>query len=182
VLWLTRGADTPPLHRLANDPLPERDRLAERANALAQPVAGPVVFHNRAVIRGVRALGADIRFQVTAEVAGQTKKWDVERLIANVGYTPDSQLYRELQIHECYASLGPMKLAAALLKHAGGDCLSVPPQGADTLRNPEPNFYILGAKSYGRNSHFLLRNGYAQIREVFTLITGNPELDLYTAP
>ena len=43
----------------------------------------------------------------------------------------------------------------------------------------KPNFFIVGAKSYGRNSHFLLRNGFEQIRDVFRLITGKPELDLY---
>jgi hypothetical protein len=84
-----------------------------------------------------------------------------------------------LQVHECYATLGPIKLAAALLKHAGGDCLTLGPQGPETLRNPEPNFYLLGAKSYGRNSQFLLRTGFEQVREVFTLITGKPGLDLY---
>ena len=93
-----------------------------------------------------------------------------------MGYTPCGELYRELQVHECYASLGPMALAAALLKHAGGDCLAVPPQGAAALRNPEPNFYLLGAKSYGRNSGFLLRTGFEQVREVFTLIVSNPDL------
>ena len=72
-----------------------------------------------------------------------------------------------------------MNLAAALLKHAGADCLHVPAQGAQTLRNPEPNFYILGAKSYGRNSQFLLRNGFEQVRDVFRLITGKSDLDLY---
>ena len=51
--------------------------------------------------------------------------------------------------------------------------------GPETLRNPEPNFYILGAKSFGRNSQFLLRLGFEQVRDVFTLITGNAKLDLY---
>jgi hypothetical protein len=105
--------------------------------------------------------------------------WDVERVVANVGYSPDAELYRELQVHECYATLGPMALAAALLKQGGGDCLAIGAQGANTLRNPEPNFYILGAKSYGRNAQFLLRTGFEQVREVFTLITGKPELNLY---
>jgi hypothetical protein len=72
-----------------------------------------------------------------------------------------------------------MNLAAALGKHAGADCLTVPAQEANTLKNPEPNFFLLGAKSYGRNSNFLLRTGFEQIREVFTLITGKPGLDLY---
>ena len=57
--------------------------------------------------------------------------------------------------------------------------MSIPAQGPATLRNPEPNFYILGAKSYGRNSNFLLRTGFEQVREVFTLITGKADLDLY---
>ena len=94
-------------------------------------------------------------------------------------YTPDRALYRELQIHECYASFGPMKLAALLAGAKGQDCLKQVCHGPESLRSPEPNFYVLGAKSYGRNSHFLLRVGFEQVREVFTLITGQAGLDLY---
>ena len=61
----------------------------------------------------------------------------------------------------------------------GDDCLKQTSCGPDTLRNPEPDFYILGAKSYGRNSHFLLRIGFEQVREVFTLIAGKADLNLY---
>jgi hypothetical protein len=150
-----------------------------RANTLATRTDGNVEFHPQSVIEAIETAGADKGFRVRARCAGKPRTWDVDRLIANVGYSPDSTLSRELQIHECYASLGPMKLAAALLKHAGADCLSVPAQGAETLRNPEPNFYILGAKSYGRNSQFLLRTGFEQVREVFSLIAGKPDLDLY---
>lgn len=172
VIWLARGAGSQPLKRIANDPLRERDRLAVRANTLATRPDGNVEFHKETLIEATEPVGPDRGFQVTANCAGKPRRWEVDRIIANVGYTPDTSLYRELQVHECYASLGPMNLAAALSKHAGADCLTVPAQGADTLRNPEPNFYILGAKSYGRNSNFLLRNGFAQVREVFTLING----------
>jgi thioredoxin reductase len=179
VIWLARCTSTQPLKRIANDPLKERDRLAVRANTLATRPEGNVEFHNQSVVEGVEFHGPDRGFRVTARCAGKPKTWDVDRIIANVGYSPDASLYRELQVHECYASLGPMNLAAALLRQAGTDCLSVPAQGANTLRNPEPNFYILGAKSYGRNSNFLMRTGFEQVREVFTLITGKPDLDLY---
>jgi hypothetical protein len=179
VIWLARGASTQPIKRVANDPLRERDRLAVRANTLATRTDGNVEFHNQSVIEAVETAGADKGFRVTARCAGKPRTWEADRVIANVGYGPDAGLYRELQIHECYASLGPMKLAAALLQHAGADCLSVPAQGADTLRNPEPGFFILGAKSYGRNSQFLLRTGFEQVREVFRLITGKADLDLY---
>jgi thioredoxin reductase len=179
VIWLARAAGTQPLKRHPNDPLRDRDRLAAKANTLATRGDGNVEFHAQSALESIESLGPDRGFRVTARCAATTQTWDADRVIANVGYSPDAGVYRELQIHECYATLGPMSLAAALLKHSGGDCLSIPSQGAQTLKNPEPNYYILGAKSYGRNSHFLLRNGFEQIREVFTLITGDASLDLY---
>jgi thioredoxin reductase len=179
VVWLARGAKSQPLKRIAADPLKERDRLAARANTLATRGEGNMEFHPQSSVEAVDWLGPDRGFQVATRVGGKAKTWEVERVIGNVGYTPDATLYRELQVHECYASLGPMALAAALLKHAGGDCLSIPAQGPNVLRNPEPNFYILGAKSYGRNSNFLLRAGFEQVRDAFALITGKADLDLY---
>jgi hypothetical protein len=47
------------------------------------------------------------------------------------------------------------------------------------LLNPEPNYYVLGAKSYGRNSKFLIQRGLEQIRDLFGIIGGRAELDLY---
>ena len=60
-----------------------------------------------------------------------------------------------------------MKLAAALLGSAGGDCLAQESHGAEALANPEPGFFILGSKSYGRNNTFLLRTGWQQVDDVF---------------
>jgi len=74
-----------------------------------------------------------------------------------------------------------MKLAASLLAGSSADCLDQASAGAETLVTPEPGFFILGAKSYGRNSQFLIRLGLAQVREAFTLIEQRPELDLYAA-
>ncbi|MBY0528323.1 MAG: NAD(P)/FAD-dependent oxidoreductase [Gemmataceae bacterium] len=179
VIWLARTTRSQPIPRVAGDPLKERDRLAVKANTLATRSDGNVEFHPQTVIEAIETAGPDKGFKVSARCAGKVRTFEPDRVIAHVGYTPDTDLYRELQIHECYASLGPMSLAASLLKHAGADCLSIPSQGAATLRNPEPNFYILGTKSYGRNSNFLLRAGFEQIREVFTLISGKSELDLY---
>jgi hypothetical protein len=182
VVWLARTTRTQPIRRVAGDPLKERERLAVRANTLATRSDGNVEFHNQTVVDVVEGLGPDKGFRVTARSAGRSRTWEADRVIANIGYTPDRLLYRELQVHECYASEGPMKLAAALLQHGGTDCLTQPATGAETLRSPEPNFYVLGAKSYGRNSNFLLRNGFDQVREVFSLITGKADLNLYKKP
>ena len=93
---------------------------------------------------------------------------DVDHLVSLTGYRPDASLYSELHVHQCYASDGPMKLAATLLAAsapgaASGDCLKQAAPGPHTLLNPEPNFFILGMKSYGRNSAFLMRVGYEQV-------------------
>jgi thioredoxin reductase len=181
VVWLARGSATQPITRVVNDTLRERDRLAVRANTLATRPDACVEFHPRVSIDAVDCSGPDGPFAVRGRRDGKPMKWEGDRLIANVGYSPDERIYRELQVHECYATLGPMALAAALQKHAGGDCLTIPAQGAATLRCPEPNFFVLGSKSYGRNSSFLMRTGCAQVRDVFTLITGRPDLDLYGA-
>lgn len=180
-IWLARTSGTQPLKRIPNDPLKERDRLAQKANTLATRADGNIEFHNQTIVESIESTGPDKGFKVITRCGGKDKTWEAERVIANVGYTPDTQLYRELQVHECYATLGPMSLSAALLKHAGADCLQIPSQGAQTLKNPEPNFFILGAKSYGRNSNFLLRAGFDQVREVFTLIAGKPGLNLYAS-
>jgi thioredoxin reductase len=179
VLWAARGSGTQPIRRVPQDPLRERDRLAVRANNLATRTDGNVEFHPQAVIEAVENLGPDRGFKVVARKGGQNATWTVDRIVANLGYTPNTDLYGELQVHECYASLGPMKLAAALQGSRNDDCLKQASCGPETLRNPEPNFFILGAKSYGRNSNFLMRVGFDQIREVFTLLTGKAGLDLY---
>jgi len=167
-IWLTRR-EAPPMRRFPNDPLSERDRLAQQANRLAARGEGNVEHLASASVQAVEFLGQDKGFRVRALVQGKPRIWEVERILAHVGYTPNDALYRELQVHECYATLGPMRLAATLLQ-SSGDCLQMPAIGADMLRNPEPNFYILGSKSYGRNSAFLLQTGFAQIELVIQLL------------
>jgi len=98
---------------------------------------------------------------------GAADEVEVDHVLALNGGVPDASLYRQLQVHECYATSGPMQLAAALLGESGGDCLAQASHGPETLRTPEPGFFILGAKSYGRNSQFLLRIGWQQVDDVF---------------
>lgn len=165
VVWLTLP-DHPPHAPMADDPLPQRLALAKfGARALRGEITGvePLVGQLRALRRHAGRLQADI-----ADIGHV----DVDRVVANVGYRPDASLYRELQVHQCYASEGPMKLAAYLLSQRGGsgDCLQQSGGGFDTLVSPEPDFYILGSKSYGRNSDFLLKLGFEQIEQLFAHI------------
>ncbi len=179
-VWLARCHGTQPIARIAGDPLRERDRLAARANMLATRGDGNVEFHNQAAVDRVEFFGADKGFRVTARLAGKTRIWEVDRLIANVGYTPDSSIYRELHVDQSYITEGPGGLATYLLNANGFDPMRGPVPGI-ALKNPEPDFYILGAKSFGRDSRFLLRTGFEQIREVFSLIAGRRDLSLHRA-
>src|SRR5439155_21716049 len=105
--WVTRiarGANSWPIKRDPNDPLKERDRLAVRANNLATRTDANVEFHAQTTVEAIESLGQGGGFRVTCRSAGRPCVWEVERIIANIGYTPDNALYRELQVHECFAS------------------------------------------------------------------------------
>ena len=52
-------------------------------------------------------------------------------------------------------------------------CGTVPPHGAPVLAHPEPGFYVVGMKSYGRAPTFLLLTGYEQVRSVAAALTGD---------
>lgn len=185
VTWITRQAlvdgSPGPVPIIANDRLPGRDALARQANALAsnhQAAANIVTHLPGTSVEVVSRSADDGPFQVRL-IGRHNDTLSCDRIIANVGFRPDREIYEELQVHECYASHGPMKLAAALMGQASADCLDQQTCGPQMLTTPEPNFYILGAKSYGRKSNFLLSAGLAQIRELFTLIGDRPTLDLY---
>ena len=179
VVWATRREGRCPYTVREDDPLPERARLGRLGNALAAGADRRVEFREATVVE--RVLGRDRRLAVTLRGPAGEDTVEVDRILAHVGCSPDNSLYRELQVHECYASFGPMGLAAALLAEGEADCLAQTSKGPESLANPEPGFFLVGAKSYGRNSSFLVRIGIAQVRDVFRLIERRPDLDLYSA-
>lgn len=144
VIWLTHGPRSQPLPRIATDPLKERDRLAARANSLATRCDGNLEYHPQTQIDEVICLGSDQGFRITGRVGGKPASWEVERVIANVGHRPDLGICTELRVSDT-------------------------PTG---LLVDEPGYYILGSKSRGRDSGFLLRDGHEQIRKVLAGISG----------
>ncbi|HEY3215773.1 MAG TPA: flavoprotein [Candidatus Eisenbacteria bacterium] len=166
VVWATREPREALLPEIANDPLAERRKLCARGRELAGGGHPSVEHIGGARVEGFEFNSATHRYRVTLMVGDEPRVAEVEQVLVNAGFGPDNSLYRELQVHECYASRGPMKLSAALLDSGAGDCLTVPAFGADVLASPEPDFYILGHKSYGRNPNFLLETGYRQVADV----------------
>ena len=168
VYWLLRDTDAPyPV--IEDDPLPRRRELSLFGNrAAAGEVDGIVPLSG--TVEYIESRAAD-RMRVTLTGDATASAVAVDRIVANVGYRPDVDLFRELQVHQCYATEGPIELAASLMSaDTGADCLDQSAGGASLLETPEPNFFLLGSKSYGRNSNFLLKVGYQQIEQVFDLL------------
>ncbi|MEA2711737.1 MAG: hypothetical protein QOF78_4338 [Phycisphaerales bacterium] len=166
------------MQAIHGDPLTARARLVEFSIGLADHPPPWLQYLGNCVLERVEESGG--KLGVTLRHMSTDLALAVDEMVALVGYAPDGSIYEQLQVHQCYATAGPMKMSAALLGEAGGDCLTAGAAlGPETLKNPEPNFFILGAKSFGTNSNFLLQIGHQQVRDAFRLIHDDPQLDLY---
>ena len=95
-----------------------------------------------------------------------------DRIIVATGQRPDLDMTRELRLDldpwlECPKALGP---AIDPNLHS---CGSVPPHGYRQLAHPEPGYFAVGVKSYGRAPTFLMATGYEQVRSVAAYLAGD---------
>jgi thioredoxin reductase len=181
VTWITRGNRSAPITLVENNVLVERSTLTATANRLAIQSDSCVEWLAGPLIERLSRTAARIRVELTwpeEDAAAEQSRAQVvvDRIIANAGFRPNTEAFHELQIHRCYATDGPINLAAHLLGETSRDCLQQSVGGPELLRNPEPNFYILGAASYGRDSRFLLQNGLKQIDALFDHIATTDQI------
>jgi len=139
VFWLTNGPRGAPLPRVPNDPWKERDRLAAKANSLATRCDGNLEFHPQTQLDEVISHGPEKGFRVAGRSGGRPVSWDVDRVIGCTGFRPDLRLSGVLRIDE--------------------------PAGQIDTR--EPGHFLLGSKSFGRDSSRFIRDGLEQIRKLF---------------
>ena len=164
-----------PVPQAELESLPVLRELDLSANRIAGE-AGWIRRHPGATVTSYRVLASGAIEATLADSRLKEHRIEVDRVLALVGYRPDLSLFRELKIHLCYASEGPMALAAAILASQTKDpaaaqgCLGQVSHGPESMKSPEPDFYLLGSKSYGRNPNFLLSLGHQQIADIFTLI------------
>jgi len=172
VVWAIRS-EAPTFGAVDDDALPAREALVQEARRIALGADSP--FDVR-LGRSVDALeaSADGIVVTLRHDAAEPEEVVVDRIISLTGSVGDARMYRQLQVHECWATSGPMRLAAVLLASTSTDCLTVEGHGVDNLKSPEPDFFILGSKSYGRNTAFLMRVGWQQVNEVFSLLGAVP--------
>ena len=96
----------------------------------------------------------------------------VDEIIVATGQRPDLAMTRELRLEldpwlESTKALGPM------IDPNIHSCGSVDPHGHRETSHPEPGFYTIGVKSYGRAPTFLLLTGYEQARSVAAALAGD---------
>lgn len=95
-----------------------------------------------------------------------------DEIVATTGFRPDLSLLSELRLALDPAVESPVALAP-LIDPNLHSCGTVRPHGAEELKHPEKDFYVVGMKSYGRAPTFLLLTGYEQVRSVACALTGD---------
>ncbi len=98
----------------------------------------------------------------------------VDRIVVATGFRPQLDMLRELRVALDPVVESTPKLAP-LIDPNLHSCGSVRPHGAAELAHPEPGFFVIGAKSYGRAPTFLMKTGYEQARSVVAEIVGDHE-------
>jgi hypothetical protein len=153
----------------AADQLPERGDLGARLKELV--AQGRITLVSGFAVAGVRRDGEQIVLDGDT-AAGPRSIGPADRIVVATGQRPDLALTRELRLEldpwlECPKALGPM------IDPNLHSCGSVPPHGHRELSHPEPGFYTVGIKSYGRAPTFLMVTGYEQVRSVAAAIAGD---------
>ena len=106
--------------------------------------------------------------------AGNRSLAPVDEVIATTGFRPDWSILSEVRLDLDPAVESPRALAP-LIDPNVHSCGTVPPHGAEELKHPDANLFVIGMKSYGRAPTFLMLTGYEQARSVVSAIAGDWE-------
>lgn len=168
MIWAVRSDRTKPVPEVADDPLLERAAIVAAANALAQNPPPQMRVVRRATFEGFQSVASEAALRVTLKVWKSTEEIEADEVISLTGYRPNLEMLRETTAEFSSVSEGVRGLYRALTNVT--DCLariSVAPQD---LQSGEPNLFVVGVKSYGRNPGFLLQSGVDQLETIFAAL------------
>lgn len=151
ITWAVRTAHRNPCEEIANDPLPERQRVASAANALAQTIR----VERRANVESIDGTTVQL-------TGGRSVEADV--IVAMTGYRPANDFTSELALETSPVSEGGARLYRAISNIT--DCLCVPKLAREDFASGEANYFFIGARAYGRSRTFLLQTGFAQVETI----------------
>jgi len=174
LFWIVRGRNMARIYGGGDaDQLAARGRLGQHLKALVE--SGRIRLVTGFAAGSITESGTGLILSGTVG-EDSVALAPVDEVIVATGQRPDLDLTRELRLEldpwlESTKALGPM------IDPNIHSCGSVEPHGHRALAHPEPGFYTIGVKSYGRAPTFLLLTGYEQARSVAAAIAG----DLATA-
>ena len=152
----------------AGDALEARGLLGERARLAVE--AGMLKVLSPFRVRAIRRVNGSL--EVAGTQSGELSSVAADEVIVATGFRPNLDMLNEIRVQvdpwlECTAALGP------LIDPNLHSCGTVRPHGARELAHPEPGFFVVGMKSYGRAPTFLLATGYEQARSVTAFLAGD---------
>jgi thioredoxin reductase len=151
VTWVVRSANRRPCEEIANDALPERQRIVAAANTLASNLR----VERRASIESISG--------TTVQLTGG-RSVEADAVVALTGYRPANDFTSELALETSPVSEGGARLYRAISNIT--DCLCVPQLAKEDFASGEPNYFFVGARAYGRSRTFLLQTGFAQVETI----------------
>ena len=171
LFWIIKqSVDHLPYCHNPDDPLEQRRELARKVNEIyARGKIFTQIYTNKVVVKFTPSLSGS-SIDLTLDGSRAEVLTNIDLIIANTGSQPDRSLYADLSVHECYRSKGPMALAVQLCSSSGADCLQQVSHGARSMLTTENLFFIVGNKSYGKQTNFLMQIGFQQVTDVFRLI------------
>lgn len=183
ITWITRhSSELRPAGPfvLQGDVLPQRETVMRTANQIA--LSGEIEWWAGTWVESVRLEGQldGEDAQGIVRVAGEHEgEFRFDRIVSKTAHRPDWSSSSELQLDICPITDAPRPFSEYLLKRPSPYSVEYPAPNPQALITSEPNYYVLGSKSFGRMPGFLYQHGLRQIRDVFTIIGDRADLDLY---
>ena len=164
VIWAVRTLNRRPCAEVAEDPLPERQRVVAAANALAETPPPFLRVERKATAEGFIESERGVRVRLTGG-----REVECDFVAAFTGWRPSQDIHSELAVDLSPVTEGSGRLHRAVANVT--DCLTVPCLTTRDLESGEPSYWLVGSRSYGRSGTFLLRNGLAQVETILDSMT-----------
>ncbi|MDR7270512.1 N-acetylglutamate synthase-like GNAT family acetyltransferase [Pelomonas saccharophila] len=152
------------------DALPARGALGASLRRLRD--GGALEFFGGLRVTRIERVGEQLRVHGLDAKQQPVVVDGIDEIICATGQRPDLTITSELRLKldpwlESTEALGP------LIDPNLHSCGTVRPHGHRELAHPEPGFYTVGVKSYGRAPTFLMATGFEQARSVVAAIAGD---------
>ncbi|WP_326554458.1 flavoprotein [Micromonospora sp. NBC_01813] len=173
ITWAVRRTRVDPVFAPGDsDALPARGAIGTRLRQLIDD--GQITLESGFVTHRVTVLPSSRTAATGPAVRLSTRDGRAvvaDRVVVATGFRADHRIGAELRL-DVDPVLGASRGLATLLDPDLPRSWSAPPHGVTELRHPEPGYFVVGIKSYGRASAFLMATGYRQVRQVAAQLAG----------